>query len=354
MSRPFTQQNLITIGIWVFITIALAAIPQVIDFPYLRFLIVLALLYAILASSWDLTLGYGGIFNFAHISFFALGAYTTGILTVRLDVSPWIGILMSAPVAVIASIIAYVPTIRLRGIYVALVTFVFAQLVLRLILGLSNVTGGGDGLVGLPSPSIGDYNFAQDGRIAYYYLTLALFLGSTLFLKSVVNSKIGLSIVAVRDFENLAASRGISGFRQRLMAFMMSAVFTGLAGAVFGHFIGVVSPELLSFTYVSLLLSMILLGGIGTIYGPILGAVIMTFISEPLAQLGYWRFVIIGALIVLVLRFLPGGILSIFMPSAHGTWSFGAVGRGVRRLVLAGTREGPISNSADEGNRSSS
>jgi branched-chain amino acid transport system permease protein len=320
-----TRGNLIKLGSWVGITVVLGLVPVVIGFPYLQFLIVLGLLYAILASNWDLTLGYAGIFNFAHIAIFALGAYTTGILAVQFGISPWIGLIVSMPVAVVAAAIAYVPTIRLRGIYVALVTFVFAQLILRLILGLSKYTGGGDGLVGIPNLSVGDYVFAQDNKMAYYYLVLALFLASTFFLRRVVGSRVGLGIVALRDFENLAASRGISTFRQRLLAFMLSAIFTGLAGGVFGLYIGVVSPELFSFSYVSLLLSMILLGGIGTVYGPIVGAVIMTFLSEPMAQLGYWRFVIIGVVIVLVLRFLPGGILSIFTASVSRPWGRGGL-----------------------------
>jgi branched-chain amino acid transport system permease protein len=288
----------------------LAVLPLLINSQYVTHLLILALLYGVLASNWDLTLGYAGIFNWAHVTFFALGAYTAGVLSAKFGVSPWLCIAGGMLAAVLASIIVCLPVLRVKGIYVVLVTFAFGQICLHAILSLSDLTGGSRGLVQIPSLSLGSYSFARDGKIAYYYLALVLFVVSTYYLSRLVRSHFGLSIIALRDNEEYAISRGVPWARQRLLSFMASAVFTGATGAVFAFYLGVISPELFGFSYTATLLTMILLGGISTLYGSILGSFVLTFISEYLVDLGPWRYLIISVLIVLVLRFFPEGALA--------------------------------------------
>jgi branched-chain amino acid transport system permease protein len=280
--------------------------PMVLN-GYLRHLAILGMLFAVAASNWDLTLGYAGVFNFAHIAFFGLGAYTSGILAVKLGISPWLGILAGIVVAVIVSAIVSVPAIRLRGIYVALLTFAFSQLVLLIILSQHEITGGLQGLVGVPNLSIGRFNF-RDSRVAYFYLCGALLIASTIFLRRLVNSNFGLSLVALRDFEEYAISRGVPLARQRFLAFVFSAIFTGAAGAIFSHYLIVASPEFFGFSYAVLFLSMILVGGSSTIYGPIVAGILLTIISELLSGLGPVRFMIVAVIIILTMRFFPQGI----------------------------------------------
>jgi branched-chain amino acid transport system permease protein len=276
--------------------------------PYPLHLLVLCLLFAVLASNWDLTLGYAGLFNFAQLAVFALGAYTSAILSITYGLSPWVGIPASALVAVIASLIAFIPAIRLRGLYVSLTTFAFAQLCYWLVLSRSDLTGGAQGRTGIPGYDVSGYDFRDDGGIGYAYVAIALFLASTAFLRWVVRSDIGLSFVALRDNEDYAISRGVSVARQHGLAFALSGIFTGITGAVYAHYIGAVAVDLFGFGYVAFLLSVVWLGGVGTIYGPIVGAVVLTVASEALAGFGPWRFVILSILTVLTLRFLPEGI----------------------------------------------
>ena len=297
-----TRLILLIAGLVVFLLI-----PIMIGNQYLRHLAILGMLFAVAASNWDLTLGYAGVFNFAHIAFFGLGAYTSGILSVKLGISPWLGILAGIVVAVIASAIVSIPAIRLRGIYVALLTFAFGQLVLLIILSQHEITGGLQGLVGVPNLSIGGFNF-RDSRVAYFYLSGALLLASTIFLRWLVNSNFGLSLVALRDFEEYAISRGVPLARQRFLAFVFSAVFTGAAGAVFSHYLIVASPEFFGFSYGILFLSMILVGGSATIYGPVVAGIFLTIISELLSGLGPVRFMIVAVIIILTIRFFPQGI----------------------------------------------
>jgi branched-chain amino acid transport system permease protein len=288
----------------------LIVLPLVIPSPYIRHIMIIAFIYAIVASNWDLSLGYGGIFNFGHIAFFALGAYASAILSKTVGITPWVTIPMAGGVGIIAALIVSLPVLRLKGIYVVLVTFAFSQLCFQLIISQSDITGGTNGMPLLPPLKLGDYNFARDGKFGYYYAGLFLLVVSTIYLHRLVNSKFGTSIVALRDNEDYAISRGISLARQRLMTMALSAAFTAMAGGFYASYVRVASPEIFGFGLLSLTLSMLLLGGTNSIYGPIVGAFLITLISEAMIDLGPWRFLIIAALIVLMLVFYPGGVIA--------------------------------------------
>ena len=306
------RRPLAVIGLIVFL-----AIPFVLQNDFLIHLSILAMLFAIVASNWDLTLGYAGVFNFAHLAFFGIGAYTSGILAVKLGVSPWIGMPCGALAAAIASVIVSIPAIRLRGIYVALLTFAFSQLVLLLLLSQPLITGGQQGLTGVPQLQIGDFKF-RESSFAHFYLVGALLLCSTIFLRRLVSSDFGLSLVALRDFEEYAVARGIPLARQRALAFVYSSIFPGLAGAVYAHYLIVASPDIFGFSLATLALSMVLVGGVATIYGPVVIGIVMTFVSELMASSAWMsdvfgisrgpvRFMFVAVIIILTMRFFPGG-----------------------------------------------
>jgi branched-chain amino acid transport system permease protein len=286
-------------------------LPLVIQNSYYRHLAILGMLYAVVASNWDLTLGYAGVFNFAHIAFFGIGAYTSGILAVKFGVSPWVGIPLGGLAAVIASIIVSIPAIRLRGIYVALITFAFGQLTVLLLLSQPEFTGGRQGLTGVPPLTLGSFEFRQS-PVAYFYLTGALLLISTIYLRRLVTSDFGLSLVALRDFEEYAISRGIPLARQRFLAFLLSSIFPGITGALFAHYLIVASPEFLGFSFSTLFLSMVLVGGVSTIYGAVVMGILLTFVSESMSAWGPVRFMVVAVIIVVTMRFFPQGVWGIF------------------------------------------
>ena len=288
----------------------LIILPFAVPSPYVRHLIIIAMIYAIVASNWNLSLGYGGVFNFGHLAFFGLGAYASAILSKSVGISPWATIFIAGLVAGVAAVIVSIPVLRLKGIYVVLVTFAFSQLCLQLIMSQQSITGGSLGMPLVPPLKIGSYSFSTDGRFGYYFVALALLIASTVYLERLVRSHFGISIVALRDNEDYAISRGISLARQRLLTLVASAVFTGIAGGFFSCYARVASPEIFGFGPLSLALSMMLLGGIGSIYGPIVGAFVITIVSEAMVELGPTRFLIIAALIILVLMFYPGGIIA--------------------------------------------
>jgi len=275
--------------------------------PYLQGLGVIALLYATVAASWDVTLGYAGVFNFGHLAFFGIGAYTAGILTADAGVEPWLGLVAGAVVAAIASVIVYVPVSRLRGIYVALITFAFAQLVLRFAVSATDLTGGELGLAGVAPLSIAGVDLVG-GSVWSFYLAAGLLVISIIALRAFVRSDYGISLLALRDAEAYAISRGMSVGRSRVLAFVVSALFTGAAGAIYTYYLQIISPEVLDFSLVTLVLSMVLLGGAATLYGPVVAAIILGFADELLAPVGPLRFVIVSALVLLTILLFPSGM----------------------------------------------
>lgn len=291
--------------------VLLAMVPAIVTDSYTRHLFILAFVYAIIASNWDLSLGYAGLFNFGHLTFFAVGVYTAAIAAKTFGVDPWLAIPMGGVTAMLAALLVALPVARLKGIYVVLVTFGFSQLLLQLILSQSQITGGAGGMVRIPGLEIGDYRFIRDFKFGYYYVALGLLTISTIYLLWLTKSPFGKSLLAVRDNEDYAQARGISIARQRVLALMASAIFPGIAGGFFAIYLRVAAPEVLSFGTLSLALSMVLIGGTATVYGPIIAAFALTFATEAMAGIRGMeeaRFIIVAVGMILVLRFVPGGL----------------------------------------------
>lgn len=311
MRKSFSLQTLLPI----LVLAAALFVPFVVENSYGRHLFIIAFIYAIVASNWDLSLGYAGVFNFGHIAFFGIGVYGTGLAAKFLGVDPWFAMVLGGIAASVAGAVVALPVLRLKGIYVILVTFAFSQLVLQVVLSQSDVTGGTQGLVRIPTISAFGYNFLRDYRFGYYYVALALLVLSTLFLRRVAASNFGMSLRALRDNEDYALARGIPAGLQRLKVLIASAFFTGVAGGFYAVYLRVASPEVFGFSTVSLVLSMVLVGGIATIYGPILAAVLLTLTTEGLAHfagMNESRFMLVAALMLAILLFLPKGLASLF------------------------------------------
>jgi branched-chain amino acid transport system permease protein len=301
-----------TVGVLAVVAAAVFA-PQIFRGSVSQNLAILGLLYAVVASNWDLTLGYAGIFNFAHVAFFGVGCYVAAISSLQFGIRPEFGLVLAVAVVVVISGITSALALRLRGIYVALVTFALTELCIALINSQKSVTGGPLGLAGVPDLTIGTFSFGGDGR-AYFYAAELLLIASTVAMRWLALSEFGLSLVALRDFEDYAVSRGVPAVRQRVLAIVASGVFTSLAGALYAHYLSVASPDIFSFSLTTLLLSMVLVGGAATTYGPVVAAFVLTVLTEELAGIGNLRFMVIAALIVLTVRFLPGGAWSLIEP----------------------------------------
>ena len=296
---------------------ALCALPALVQDVYLRHLLIMAFVYGVVASSWDLSLGYGGIFNFGHLALFGIGLYVYAMLTKLVGVDPWLALLASGLAAALAAALIAVPILRLKGIYIVLVSFAFSQLVLQLVISESVYTGGNSGLVRVPMLAIPGHNMVRDNKIGYYYIALALLACCTIFLRALVRSPLGRSIIALRDNEEYATSRGVSLARQRLITLCASALFTGFAGGFYGGYFRNASTDVFGISLTTLALSMVLLGGRATIYGALIASFVLTFVSEAIADFGAWRPIVIGALIITVMLVYPGGLAAAFGAAAR-------------------------------------
>ncbi len=291
--------------------LGLLVVPFVFTETYSRHIMILVFLYAVVASNWDLSLGFGGIVNFAHLAFFALGLYTYGILAKMVGIDPWIAIFLGGAVAVAFAALLAIPILRLEGIYVILVTIAAAQLLSRIIISQSEYTGGSVGMVLLPRLSIGDFKLAGNGRIGYYYAALALLVASTVFLYKLERSSLGRAIKALHDNKYYAISRGVSEARIRLLTLCASALFPGIAGGLYGAYVRVASPGVFGLGFLTLILSIVLVGGIATLWGSLVAALIIMLLSEALADYGAWRDIVTALLIIGVVVVYPGGIFAV-------------------------------------------
>lgn len=322
--RVSWQREAIALAIG-FVLLALA--PLVFTDSYSRHVLIMVFIYAVVASNWDLSLGYGGVFNFGHIALFGIGVYAYSLLTKLAEMDPWIAMVVSGIVAMLAAVLVTIPILRLKGIYIILVTFGFAQLVMQIILSQSDYTGGTQGLVRIPSLYWFDHNMVRDAKFAYFYIALGLLALSTIFLRIFVRSRMGISIVALRDNEEYAISRGISLVRQRLITLAASAFFTGVVGAFYAAYQRNASVEVFGMSLATIILSMVLLGGTGTIYGAIIASFVLTVFSEAMADFGAWRPMITAVLILVVMLAYPGGIMGMLKSAGDVLFNRRGAGR---------------------------
>lgn len=289
---------------------ALLVIPWFFTDTYIRHTLILVFIYAILASNWDVSLGLGGVVNFAHMAFFAIGLYSYGIAGKVLGIDPWLSLVLAPVLSVAFAALLAIPILRLEGIYVILVTVAAAQLLLQIVVSQSDYTGGTSGMVLLPRLTIGDYRLSSDGRIGYYYLALLLLGLSTLFLYKLERSSLGRAIKAMRDNKYYAIARGVSEARIRLLTLCASAVFPGLAGGFYGAYLRVASPDVFGLGFLTITLSILLLGGLSTIWGSLIAAFVITILAQVLADFGSWRDITIALLIIGIVVVYPGGLFA--------------------------------------------
>jgi branched-chain amino acid transport system permease protein len=282
--------------------IVFALLPLFVRDPYLLHLLILSLVFGVLASSWNLLFGFMGVYSFGHQAFFGIGAYITGILVVKSISSPWAGILLGGLGAAIMSLIISWPTFRLKGPYVAIVTLAFAE-VLRIT--CANWVDLTRGQLGLSVPAL----FSGTSRIQPYYLIFAIFCATWIVFGKLMKSSLGLAVIAIRESQEAAESLGVDVVRFKRLAFILTSFIAGIAGAFYAHYIGILTPDVMGTGIIFGVLVMGLFGGIGTLNGPIVGSLVLTFLAEYLRGFGNYRFLIYSLVIVFIVLFLPGGLM---------------------------------------------
>ena len=264
-----------------------------------------AFLYVVLCLGLNIVVGYAGLLDLGYAAFFAVGAYTTGILTTDLHLSFWETMPAAAVLASIAGVVIGGPTLRLRSDYLAIVTLGFGEMV-RIAARNLKITGGASGLVGIDRPTLA--GFRLDQIIDFYYVFLALALLAWIVSAQLENSRIGRAWKYIRYDEDAAEAMGINRILLKLYAYILGAIFAAIAGCFYAVKMTAISPETFSFAQSVLILVGVVLGGMGKIAGVTIGALVLTIFPELFRDIGSLRMLVFAVVLLLIMLFRPHGI----------------------------------------------
>jgi len=298
---------------------ALAALPLVPGVPkYYLLLAFDALLFGAIAMSLDLLIGYTGLVSFGHAAFYGLGAYATAILLERGILSLWacLGFAIVV-VGLYALVVSYFATVR-RGIYFALLTLIFAEVVFTFF-RYTQTFGGSDGIQGLPDAFVLP-GIAIDTPARKYYLVWAYLVLAYAVCRVLVTSHFGRVLVAIRENEDRARFLGYNVQKYKMVVCMISALLTGLAGAIYPIRAAFATPDLMLWTESGEFIISVMIGGLGTLVGPIIGGVFFTLLRDKVSSYVDWYFIVIGVVLIVIVLFLPKGLLGLRRALRFGRW----------------------------------
>ena len=309
------------------LTAIAAVIPFVFPVRYIITQVTVLFIWAVVVTQWNLVFGVAGIFSLAQMVLFACGAYATAMLGFYLGWSLWLAMPVAALITVVFSMLIGLACLRLKGPYVALLTLAIAQVVYVLIVtdtacftttdaGCLQLMGGTRGL-----SRFGELGFRElfGGQwiVAHYFVALGLLILAMAFSIALMRGPLGLAFRALRDNPGYAVSRGIGRFKYQLWVFALSAFFTGLAGAFYAANFKIVGPTVFSVSLLLFLLSMIVIGGLGTIWGPLVGAALLMVADEALKEASDFRNIGLGLLLAAFVVLLPQGVVGLFDRRRH-------------------------------------
>lgn len=276
---------------------------------YILHIFNLVLIYSLFALGLNILTGYTGITSFGHAGFFAIGAYTTAILSTKFSITPIITIFFASFFTGLYSFIIGLPVMRISGIYLAMLTLGSAEFIRLVTINWSSLTGGPLGISRIPAISLFNFSINSD-RSYFFFLYIILIIFTFIFFR-IVKSHFGESLVAIKDDERAAEAIGIPCAKNKLISFFISGFYSGLAGALYAHFDRYISPDAFTFNLSILVLCMVILGGMGSIPGSILGAFIIVVLLEYLQPLGDYRLLVYGLLLTIMISYYPQGIIGI-------------------------------------------
>ena len=271
-----------------------------------------AYIFALATVGLNLITGYTGQFNLAHAGFMAVGAYTVGILTVDYQVSFWIAFALSGVVAALLGFFIGLVSLRLKGHYFSIFTLCVGYIMFLVIEKWESLTHGTVGIIGIPAPTaIGPISF--DSPRSLYYLVFFFLVLGVWVMHRITHSLLGRTFVAIRNSDDLAESMGIPLMRNKLLAFMLSVFYAGMAGGLYAGFVRFLGPGLAGVEHTFDMTMYMLVGGLGTLLGPLLGALSVPWLTQYLQFLQEYRFIVFGPILVLLVIFVPHGIVGTYM-----------------------------------------
>ncbi|UWP60815.1 branched-chain amino acid ABC transporter permease [Ruminococcus gauvreauii] len=291
----------------VLLVAVLAVFPLMTDSSYMLRIVTICMMYVMIALSLNLLTGFLGLMTMGHAAFWGIGAYAAAILSTRAGLGMGTCMIVSAVVAGLFSLLLGLPTLRLKGYYLTVVTLGFCEIVRLVEMNSMNLTRGPLGIAGIPSPNLFGIQFTSNRSI--FYVMLVLVVIAAVIVYRIVHSRIGLAVMSIREDDLAASAMGVNVFRYKIMVFIISSMIVGVAGAFYAHYINFIDPS--SFTTAASMdmLIMAIFGGLGSIPGTILGASVLTILPETIRAMAQYRNLVYGIIIVVLMMIKPDGIL---------------------------------------------
>lgn len=287
------------------------ALPLVFGDGYITHVAISVLIFVMLASSLNLLMGYAGLVSIAHAAFFGIGGYASAILTIRHGVPFWAALALAPLCTAVVALAIGLPSFRTRGIYYIIVTVAFQLIASEVFDNWYSMTGGGLGLRGVPRPGplplLPGVSFESEA--AYYYLVLIVAVVVQAFIIGVVRSPLGITLMAVRDNETKSLMMGVNPLGPKTLAFVLASAIAGLAGSLYVHYLQYANPEFFTFAVSIDIFLAVILGGVGTLWGPAFGVIVLEVIREVLRETVALRLLLFGVLLVVLIVCLPQGLL---------------------------------------------
>ncbi len=282
---------------------------------FIMHILIMCLIWSVVASCWDLIMGFAGIFSFGQVAFFVIGAYASAILTAKTGLAPVLAVFAAGLITAGAGILVGLPCLKLKGAYIALVTFAVHMIlepVLKGDIGRAIGTGGSRGILTIQPMKIFGYTFTAGHPVPYFYLMLFVAVICSVIILLVIRSHWGTAFLALKDSEEFATCLGVSAFKYKLMVFALTSFLTGMIGGFYAHYVGMLSTRMLGIDLFVTLMVILVIGGVGKFPGAVIGAFITIAINEMLSPLGSYRPIILGAMVVILVLALPDGIVGLF------------------------------------------
>jgi len=274
---------------------------------YIVDIAILTGIYIILAEGLNVVVGFTGLLNLGFVAFYAIGAYTYALITTKLGLGFWSAMPVAVGLSTVAGFFLAFPALRLRGDYLAIVTLGFGEIVRLVLNNWDSMTGGPNGVLGIPTVSIMGVSLSDLDY--YYYFVLVNVVIAVLIIRNVISSKLGRAWIAIREDEIASSAVGINTVMYKLYSFAFGAFWAGLAGSLFAAKLQFVSPESFTFMESVIVLCMVILGGLGSINGVIIGALILVLLPEFLRDIQMYRMLALGAGLVVLMIFRPQGLM---------------------------------------------
>ena len=291
------------------------ALPLLIRNPYGRHILVMSGIFVLFSVGLNIIVGFLGQLSLGHSAYFGIGAYAYAILLLNVGIPWFLSLCLAVMISGFFGFLIGYPSLRLKGPYFAIVSLAFAMIIRLIAVNWQSLTNGPMGITGIKPPNIpliGGRSLCFDSVLSNYYLILCFVILGIFVLHRIRRSRAGDTFDACRENEELAQSVGINTSRAKIVALIISTMFIGASGGLYAQYVTYISPEIFGWYYIATPLIMVIIGGAGTIAGPIMGAVVFTFLPEFLRALAEYRLVIFGLIMIVGVLFMPEGMYGIW------------------------------------------